>query len=263
MATGHALTVGVNRVDRRCYLGRWDGLLRGAENDADAMARIATARGFATVQTLKTEKATCRAVTSALLDAAHTLAPGDLFLLSFSGHGLQFVDIPDAADAEDREPDGWDETWCLYDGQLLDDEIRLALRKFAEGVRVCVVSDSCHSGSVVWFDTGVDALADSFAPTESSSDHSTGATPRAGRRRRRHVKTMPPDMQFRIAAANRGANAVRRLVAESSPDEMRASVLLLSACADDEETADAFPFGVFTRRLLEAWGKDGFPGSYA
>jgi metacaspase-1 len=42
-----------------------------------------------------------------------------------------------------------DETWCLYDGELIDDELYNELGGFAAGVRVLVLSDGCHSGSVV------------------------------------------------------------------------------------------------------------------
>jgi hypothetical protein len=42
-----------------------------------------------------------------------------------------------------------DETWCLFDGHLIDDYLRGALAKIASGVRVVVISDSCHSGTVI------------------------------------------------------------------------------------------------------------------
>ena len=48
-----------------------------------------------------------------------------------------------------EEEDKKDETWCLYDGELIDDEVFIELAQFAEGVRIIVLSDSCHSGSVV------------------------------------------------------------------------------------------------------------------
>ena len=64
-------------------------------------------------------------------------------LLSYSGHGGQ---VPDQNG--DDPNDGLDETWCLFDGQVLDDELYGALSAFAPGVRV-VVSDSCHSGTML------------------------------------------------------------------------------------------------------------------
>ena len=46
------------------------------------------------------------------------------------------------------EADKQDETWCLYDGQLIDDELYFELSRFKAGVRILVLSDSCHSGTV-------------------------------------------------------------------------------------------------------------------
>lgn len=65
-----------------------------------------------------------------------------LYVLCHSGHGGQVMDV--TGDEEDQ----LDETWCLYDGQLIDDELYLELSKFAEGVRILVLSDSCHSGTM-------------------------------------------------------------------------------------------------------------------
>jgi len=41
-----------------------------------------------------------------------------------------------------------DETWVLYDRQLVDDELYKIWSKFKPGVRILVLSDSCHSGTV-------------------------------------------------------------------------------------------------------------------
>ena len=37
---------------------------------------------------------------------------------------------------------------ACYDGQLIDDELYLELSRFGAGVRILVLSDSCHSGTV-------------------------------------------------------------------------------------------------------------------
>src|SRR4030065_82189 len=49
----------------------------------------------------------------------------------------------------DAEDDGLDETWCLYDGEFLDDELFELWTKFQPGVRILAFSDSCHSGTVL------------------------------------------------------------------------------------------------------------------
>jgi hypothetical protein len=45
-----------------------------------------------------------------------------------------------------EEADKLDETWCLYDGQLIDDELYRA--RPPPGLRILVLSDSC-GGSIV------------------------------------------------------------------------------------------------------------------
>ncbi|GAA0794376.1 peptidoglycan-binding protein [Spirilliplanes yamanashiensis] len=135
-----SLHIGVNRVDPARY-GGWDGALSGCENDARTMTAIATAEGFTTRQ-LFTRQATVANVLAAIADAAARLTAGGTFLLTYAGHGGQVQDA--GTDEDDRQ----DETWVLFDRQLLDDEINLALADFRPGVHVVTVSDSCHSGTV-------------------------------------------------------------------------------------------------------------------
>src|SRR4030095_3708620 len=105
------------------------------------MADIARSRKF-TVKRLLPRSATRRAVLAGIARAAAALRSGDFFLLTYSGHGGQ---VPDR---NHDEPAFKAETWCLYDGELIDDEINRALARFKAGVRVLVLSDSCHSGTV-------------------------------------------------------------------------------------------------------------------
>jgi hypothetical protein len=112
---GRALHVGLNKVDPKHYQG-WDGELLGCENDARDLAAIAEQAGF-DVTTILTADGTADAVTTAIGDAAKELADGDLFWLTYSGHGSQ---VPDK---NSDEPDRSDETWVLFDRQLVDDEL--------------------------------------------------------------------------------------------------------------------------------------------
>jgi hypothetical protein len=105
------------------------------------MANIAKKYAMTTT-TLLTAKATRAAVLANLSNAAKTLQAGDLFFLTYSGHGGQMPDI------NGDETDKQDETWCLYDGELIDDELYAAISAFKDGVRLLVLSDSCHSGTV-------------------------------------------------------------------------------------------------------------------
>jgi hypothetical protein len=135
-----SLHLGLDSVSAAAYSG-WDGPLSACEHDAADMAALAESKGMKPT-VLRTKQATRSRFLAAVRAAAKTLKKGDFFFLTFSGHGGQ------VRDASGDEPDRKDETWCLYDGQLVDDELYVELGRFAAGVRVLVLSDSCHSGTV-------------------------------------------------------------------------------------------------------------------
>ena len=142
MPSGISLHIGLNAVDPKQYSG-WSGELAGCEFDAKDMRAIARKHRFATRLRL-TKSATRSRILGVLKRAAKKLKRNDIFFLTYSGHGGQ---VPNTGN--DFEPDGFDETWCLYDGELIDDELYTALGQFAAGVRIFVLSDSCHSGTVL------------------------------------------------------------------------------------------------------------------
>jgi len=71
--------------------------------------------------------------------------PGDHLLFFFSGHGTQ---VP-SDDME--EPDGVDEAICPHDltNLITDDDLRAILADLPEGVNFTMISDSCHSGTLL------------------------------------------------------------------------------------------------------------------
>lgn len=85
MPKGFVLTIGLNAVDPKHYAG-WDGVLNACEADADDMADIAKTRKY-TVKTLLTKTATRAKVSGEILTAAKSLKVGDIFMLTYSGHG--------------------------------------------------------------------------------------------------------------------------------------------------------------------------------
>ncbi len=135
---GLSLHIGLNNVDPASY--PFDvPPLAGCINDANDMRDIAQQQGFR-VRQLLDGAATSAAVIDGVRAAAGQLAAGDIFLLTYSGHGSQ---VPDPA-----EDDGRSETWVLWDRQLIDDELYALWGLFQPDVRVLVISDSCHSGTV-------------------------------------------------------------------------------------------------------------------
>lgn len=161
-AAGRAVSlhIGLNRVDPSGY-GGWSGPLSGCEADADTMTAIAEVEGFSTNQ-LKTADATSGNVLDAIAQIADVLESGDIFFLTYAGHGSQ---IPNGNN--DPELDSQDETWCLYDRQLLDDEIEAAFAEFGAGVNIVLLSDSCHSGTIYRLQR-VDQMNSGALPLERS-----------------------------------------------------------------------------------------------
>ena len=135
-----SLHIGLNAVAPAHY-GGWSGPLAACEFDANDMADVARSRGMS-AKVLLTKAATRAKVLAGIRAAARRLKKGDLFLLTYSGHGGQMPDVTG------EEADSRDETWCLFDGELIDDELYFELSRFAPGVRILVLSDSCHSGTV-------------------------------------------------------------------------------------------------------------------
>ena len=141
MNTGISLHIGLNYVDQNHYSG-WDGELSAAEYDANDMYAIAEKQGFKPIKLLRSD-ATRDTVTTSIKTASSQLKENDFFFISYSGHGGQLPDL------NFDEDESMDETWCLFDGELIDDELSKLWSTFQKGVRILVISDSCHSGTVL------------------------------------------------------------------------------------------------------------------
>lgn len=132
-----SLHLGLNYVGHPRY-----GELAGCHADVEEMAGLAFHNGWHVTDCLLDQQVTCPVLDQRLAAFAAQLEAGDRLLLTYSGHGGQTPDL------DGDEADGDDETWCLWDGDLIDDAIGAMLARFRPGVRVAIVSDSCHSGTV-------------------------------------------------------------------------------------------------------------------
>lgn len=242
MAKGMSIHVGINRVDASRY-GGWSGDLVACEFDAKDMAGIAEANGFET-RTLMTSQATSKALTTALGDAAKKLEAGDSLLLTYSGHGGQ---VPDG---NSEEPDRIDETWVLYDRQLVDDELYSLWAAFQPGVKIAVFSDSCHSGSVTR------AVLRSVKPEALAS--AIDAEPQE-----HSMRAMPADVVPKAYEANKEVyDEIQASLPSGDKADVGASVLLISGCQDNQTSADGKRNGLFTQTLLKVWNDGKFKGGY-
>ena len=250
--TARSLHIGLNSVNPDHYEG-WSGPLAACEFDARDLRDLAEARGIK-ASVLLTRDATRSKTLAGIRAAAKVLKPGDLFFLSYSGHGGQVEDV-----SGEDETDKLDETWCLFDGQLIDDELYFELTKFKKGVRIIVLSDSCHSGTVT----------------------RAKVTPRS------NEKLMPPDKAVEVYKAHKDfydglQKAIMKATkaAPTDPDAalahvavsgrlsnvsalMKAAVILISGCQDNQTSMDGTRNGAFTEQLLAVWNEGNFKGNYA
>ncbi len=253
---GMSLHIGLNSVSPKHYEG-WSGPLAACEFDANDMEAIAKSQGLA-AKKLLTKAGTRKAVLAGIRAAAKALKKGDLFVLTYSGHGGQVEDS--SGDEDDKQ----DETWCLFDGQLIDDELYFELSKFAAGVRILVLSDSCHSGTVT---------------------RARPEPPPPGTR----AKLMPADVGLRVYAAHRTfydglQNSVAKAAGKAplaDPDavlatlsvqsgrvqsiarKFKAAAILISGCQDNQVSLDGDHNGAFTGQLRRIWNNGKFDGTHA
>jgi len=135
-----ALCIGINN-----YPGTHMDLA-GCINDAEDWAAELSGRGFSVARLIDAE-ATKAAMVAGMQEVIGGAASGDLVVITYSGHGTYVPDL------DGDELDGLDEGLCPHDlqtggGALLDDEIHALFAARADGVRLVLVSDSCHSGTV-------------------------------------------------------------------------------------------------------------------
>lgn len=144
---------------------------------------------------------------------------GDRFVFTYSGHGSR------VRDRNADEADGMDECLVFHDwdkaGFLTDDELWRIFQARAWGVRVMVISDSCHSGTVARFmgqtvPTWPMVGTPRYFPTHLLEDRTVWQPPR--------------------------------------PRSFRPDTLLFSGCEDDEYSYDAYidgkPQGAFSHAAL-------------
>ncbi len=241
MSKGYALHIGVNITDPEHYTNL--PALGAAVNDARFWRSYAKKMGYAT-KYLADGKATSKAVLRTLRQYAAVMQAGDIALITYSGHGGQIPnEKPDHVDKEKM-----DQTWCLYDRQLLDDELYEAFTAFAEGTRLLVVSDSCHSGTVT------------RAAEIDLSDMLVKGMTQAASSRGMRSRQLPDDVEMRIMLGQYEkvyAPIQKKYRAKTKRRDVKAAVKLLAACQDHQVTYDGKKYGLFTENLKAIIDKKG------
>lgn len=194
MAKGISLHIGVSNLDSNHY-GNWDSSLNSTQNDIDKMSRLLSSKKFSINTLLNPKKSEFE---NKIKEISNSLGSGDIFCLTFSGHGGKIPDL------QNIEP--FNTTWCLYDAQLIDNELHNLLADyFTQGMRIIIISDSCHSGTMIRF-------------TNSNK-----------------IKSMPKEVFEEVYIKNKSYydNILNQKIKKIS-----ANVLHFSACGDNEETND-------------------------
>jgi len=233
MAKGFYLTIGVNKIDSAFYSGP---TLAGCVADANDYAEIAESQGFQRPSnfagqrfaTLVDEQAKRDRILSEIQAVAAQMSGDDIFLLQFSGHGMETKALGLNAKADDT-------FWCTYDKPLPDKFLFNAWFSFPNKSRIFLISDSCHSGTVLRI---------------------VGKRDLGGR-----------DNQEATRAANAGEFAqlsqqIGEIVAATKGRTPGAGVLLLSGCQDNEQSSDGATNGRFTEALKQVWDNGAFQGDY-
>jgi hypothetical protein len=229
---GYALHIGLNAVDPAKYEG-WNGELFACENDAAVYRDIAKQAGFQTIYSLLTKDATADNVLQHLQSAATQLQTGDILLLTYSGHGGAIIDTNQDETNNFGEMDGFDETWCLYDRQLIDDELFTCFAQFKAGVRILLISDSCHSGSI----------AKNTAPLNDSSPVDPATYSR--------LRVAPLQVLMRTYNKHKDEYDGIQAQLNARPEDIAAYVVQFAACQDDELAMEVWGNGMFTAKLMK------------
>ncbi|MRG48371.1 S8 family serine peptidase [Chitinophaga sp. SYP-B3965] len=249
MSKGYSLHIGLNKIDPDNYPGV--PALNAAVNDAVFWESYAKKMGYE-AKSLHDKAATDKAVLDALHGYADKLKPGDILLLTYAGHGSQIANEKGNDFADEKN----DQTWCLYNRELLDDELFEAFGKFKEGTRILIVSDSCHSGTMAR------ALPDG---TDLSTLLADGLD-RAGASRGLRSRKLPLDVEQQVA--QRFGKTVyqplqKKYKNKAQVEGVKASVKLLAACQDDQTTFDGEANGVFTESFIDIFKQPKFKNATA
>lgn len=236
MPYGISLHIGLNKIDPTHYGEPYP--LVACIKDAKDMMKIARQKGFEESYILTNESGTYANLVQHMKQAAKKLKSGDFFFLSYSGHGAY---VPDN---NKDETDGYDETWCLYDRMIIDDELAYLWSKFKTGVRILMLSDSCHSGTVSRV-LKPDGTLEEPAPDEKNRLIKKG--PEIYKKAKSLYDNPVPD-----SAKNIGKTPA-----------INATVILLSGCQDNQQSLDGDKNGLFTEKLLKVYNKGKFKGNYA
>jgi hypothetical protein len=211
-----ALCVGINDYP-------YDGSdLNGCVNDANAWAELLVKHydfPQADVKMLLDAEATKANMMAGLQELLAGASSGDVLVFTNSSHGTYIAD-------ESGDEPAYDEALCPYDcadNLIVDDELRELFEDLPKGVRLTVVSDSCHSGSVTRIIVG------EVIPGLKTPDD-------------RRIRFLSPSLRGERLLANPWKSPSKR--SQKHPESGMKDILI-SGCKDSEYSYDALIGGVY------------------
>lgn len=209
--------------------------LYGCVNDAnDWYSALILQHGYISTTTapLVDNNATKQNIVEQISILISRLKYGDIGIITYSGHGTW---VPDTSG---DEPDHRDEALCPVDifnnpnNILIDDELDALFENRARGAKIVLISDSCHSGTVMRM----------ASPLNLNINTAAGS---------RLVRFLPPETFLSRKDLPNTANPLR-----ASAPSRKYNGLLLSGCADIEYSYDAWfnnrANGAFTYAALQS-----------
>lgn len=231
-----AILIGVNRVFLDHYGG--ENELNGPQKDIQTMTNICTNLGV-NPNILFGRNSVSNNVVNAISESARNASPGKMILIYYSGHGTQF---PAGLDEED----GLNESWCLPDRCMIDNEINYLLSLYSEDVKVLLISDSCHSGTIP---RKMKSTA-TFDFKEVYNEYNFS----------RNKEIANEDINRTYVNNKIFYDNIIKEFENNNP--LKASILYLGACRDDQKAKDGIYNSVFTNALNSVWDYGNFSSDY-
>lgn len=215
----------------------------GWQKDVEGMSSLLRNCGF-DVKTLEGSAATRDAILGEIKSASERFEPNDFFVFHFSGHGAQRSES-----SSGDEGDNKDELLCVANRQtIVDDELWALWKEFVEQVRIVLLTDSCHSGTVAR--ALPRAAATRGADASRGDDSSRYEWDPVQQTRSRNELPPPrfPNMGLKPQARTRGASSLSDMVA--------ASMIHISGCRDEQESwGSSGSGGRFTNAFIDAYNR--------
>jgi len=211
-----ALLVGINK-----YKPNLNADLKGCINDVAMVHHLLVNKfGFDTnnIRVVVDDRATQNNILHRLQWLINDTKEGDLLVFHFSGHGSQIIDRNG-----DELNDYLDEIICPHDlnwdNPLTDDILRSIFSKIPSGVKLIMIADCCHSGTLV-----------------RELNNPRYEKPRF---------ILPP---FDIRSRSFNKKLSKRKLVEKTQKETQ-KIILLSGCKDNQTSADAYINGKYNGAL--------------